>query len=137
MTADGKLKVLIVDDNKHARTLVRSILMAIDANVAEAGTGKDGLASWREFAPDLVIVDFEMPGMTGAEFTQNLRREDARLGRRTAVLLMTAHGDQRRVTQAARAGIDGVIAKPIAPATLFARVEAALQRRAKDLAQKA
>ena len=121
-----KLKVLVVDDNRHVRGLVKQVLVAVDAQVEEAADGMSALAFCRATPPDIVIVDFEMPKMSGAEFTRALREQQRETGARIAVLLMTAHGDARRVTEASAAGVDGVVAKPLSPQRLFERIQAAL-----------
>lgn len=129
MSALSRLTVLVVDDNRHVRALVKEILGAVGPTVDEADSGAAALRLCRDRAFDLVIVDYEMPGMTGAEFTRALRAQGPQ-GARTAVLLMTAHGDQRRVLAASQAGVDGVVSKPLTPQALFTRIEAAMRKRA-------
>lgn len=124
------LKVMVVDDNRHVRKLVATILETLSAEVVECEDPRHALRVYAAFRPDIVIVDFEMPGMSGAEFTQAVRKEEAAWGRRTAILLMTAHSDARRVTQAAQAGVDGLVAKPLSTGLLLQRVESALARAA-------
>lgn len=128
MSGLSRLTVLVVDDNRHIRALVKEILAALGPTVEEADSGAAALRLCRDRAFDLVIVDFEMPGMSGADFTRALRAGRSHAG--TAVLLMTAHGDQRRVMEASRAGVDGVVSKPLTPQILFTRIEAALRKRA-------
>jgi DNA-binding response OmpR family regulator len=124
-----RLTVLVVDDNRHIRALVKEILGALGPLVEEADNGANALRLCQDRAYDLIIVDYEMPGMTGAHFTRAFRAQ-SRHGANTAVLLMTAHGDEQRVLAARRAGVDGVVSKPLAPQVLFTRIEAALRRRA-------
>jgi len=128
MSGLTRLTVLVVDDNRHSRVLVKEILAALGPAVEEADSGPAALRLLRDKAFDLVIVDSEMPGMTGADFTRALRAQASHAD--TAVLLMTAHGDQRRVMAASRAGVDGVVSKPLTPQILFTRIEAALRKRA-------
>ena len=129
MSGLTRLTVLVVDDNRHIRTLVKEIRGALGPTVEEADSGAAALRLCQDQAFDLVIVDYEMPGMTGAEFTRALRAQPTH-GAATAVLLMTAHGDERRVLAASRAGVDGVVSKPLTPQVLFTRIEAALRKRA-------
>lgn len=126
--AAQRLRVLIVDDNKHIRVLVRSMLEALDVDVVECADGESAMTSYREARPDLVILDYEMPGMSGAALTQAIRDAEAGSGRPTAILLMTAHADHRHVTSAAAAGVDGLVAKPLSSQMLLSRAESALRR---------
>jgi len=123
----AQLRVLVVDDNKHIRALVRSMLEALDAQVIECGDGESALLAYREVRPELVILDYEMPGMSGAALTQAIRAAEID-ARPTAILLMTAHADHKRVTSAAAAGVDGLVAKPLSSHMLLSRIETVLRR---------
>lgn len=120
------MRVLVVDDNRHVRALVKQILGAVDVQVDEADSGLAALAYCKTAPPDLVIVDFEMPGMSGATFTHALRGRASGEARPIPVLLMTGHGDMRRIEEATAAGVNSVIAKPLSPQVLFQRIELAL-----------
>src|SRR5438128_2020295 len=68
------LRVLVVDDDQHMRKVVRTILAAIGVKtVYEASDGATGLAAVRKNNPDIVIVDWEMPNMDGAQFVRMVR----------------------------------------------------------------
>jgi DNA-binding response OmpR family regulator len=122
------LKALVIDDSPHIQTLVSEVLKAVGMEVRACGDGETALAMMRTWRPDIVLVDFEMRPMTGAEFTRALRALEKRLGRRTPVLMMTAHGDQAHVLQARDAGVDGLMAKPLSTGVILARVQGVLDR---------
>ena len=124
------LKALVVDDSRHIQTLVSEVLKAVGMDVRTCGDGESALVMMRTFRPDIVLVDFEMRPMTGAEFTRALRRAEKTWGMRTPVLMMTAHGDQAHVLQARDAGVDGMMAKPLSTGTILARVQGVLERTA-------
>jgi two-component system chemotaxis response regulator CheY len=124
------LKALVIDDSRHIQTLVSEVLKAVGMDVRTCGDGESGLLMMRTWKPDIVLVDFEMRPMTGAEFTRMLRRAEKISGGHTPVLMMTAHGDQAHVLQARDAGVDGMVAKPLSTGTILARVQSVLDRMA-------
>jgi two-component system, chemotaxis family, chemotaxis protein CheY len=124
------LKALVIDDSRHIQTLVSEVLKAVGMDVRTCGDGESALLMMRTWKPDIVLVDFEMRPMTGADFTRALRRGEKAWGRRTPVLMMTAHGDQAHVLQARDAGVDGMVAKPLSTGAILARVQGVLDRTA-------
>lgn len=122
-------RVLVVDDSSHARTITRMVLQAIDAEVREAADGEAGLRELRSWTPDLIIVDYEMRPIDGAEFTWRLRAREAEQRRpRTPVLMVTGHNSSSIVAHAVQAGVDGFINKPITTGMLLGRVEKVLEQ---------
>lgn len=102
--------VLVVDDEEGMRSVAVNILQSEDYRVVEASSGAEALRLFRKIHPDLVLMDFEMPGMDGAEVCQRLRElegEDSRR-RHTPVLLATA--GQVRLSE--MPGADGFLMKP-------------------------
>jgi len=121
------LRVLVVDDSAHARTITKMVLQAIDADVRECPDGQAGLQELRSWTPDLIIVDYEMRPINGAEFTWRLRALEAEgRKRRTPVLMVTGHNASSVVSNAVQAGVDGFINKPITTGMLLGRVEKVL-----------
>jgi CheY-like chemotaxis protein len=126
------LRVLVVDDNPHALTIVRMVLQGIGAQVRECADGRTGLDVLRVWPADVVIVDYEMRPISGVQFTRRLRaREGA--ARRTPVLMMTGHADGEHVSEAIASGIDGFVAKPISTGSLLDRLEAVMAAAARKL----
>jgi CheY-like chemotaxis protein len=118
-------RVLVVDDAPETRLLVRTLLTHAGHEVFEAADGAVALSSAAEHQPDLVLLDFSMPAMSGPEFIRALRA-DPRITR-TVVALYTATA----MTPALRDfkemyEIEHVIPKPSEPLELLAAVERAL-----------
>jgi len=113
--------ILLVDDSRVSREVVKVFLIGRDYRILEANDGRQALSLMHEQHPDLVIADMEMPEMNGAELCEAIRA-DPRL-RRTPVLVLsgTATPEQKHRCQAA--GALEVLAKPIQPQALQAAVD--------------
>jgi two-component system cell cycle response regulator DivK len=104
-------KVLIVEDNDKNMKLARDVLQAKGYATLEAVTGEDGVRLAREHSPDLVLMDIQLPGISGIEALQQLRADPATA--RIPILALTASvtpGDRSRITAA---GFDAFLSKPI------------------------
>ncbi len=121
-------KVLVVDDEEDYRLIVRDILGSAGMEVRSARDGQEGLSALREFEPDLVLVDWMMPGLDGEGFCQALRAEEKL--RRIPVLMLTVKQAADEELEALHFGVDDFIVKPFSPEVLLARVRAALRRAA-------
>lgn len=121
------MRVLIIDDSKTMRGIQRSVVEALgNAEVEEAGDGQDGLSKAKAFAPDLILVDSNMPKMDGLTFVRNLRLSD----KRTPVLMVASESEKSRVVEAIKAGVSGYIVKPFTPDLLNQRINELMARRA-------
>ena len=89
-----------------------------------AGSGREGLEKAREVRPDFILLDLNMPDMSGLEFLRRLRRHKRLFD--TPVVLFTAHAAQVDIVRGLQAGADGYIAKPIAASALVAAVRTVL-----------
>jgi two-component system, cell cycle response regulator DivK len=124
MSAMGK-RVLIVDDNEDNRQILIDLLSANGFQVLEALTGADAVDIATREAPDLVLMDIQLPGIDGHEATRRIKAIPALA--RTPVIAVTSYalaGDDRK---AADAGCDGYITKPYSPRALLAQVRAVLE----------
>jgi DNA-binding NarL/FixJ family response regulator len=101
------LRVLVVDDHHLFRTGLRELLAAEGFEVDAAAGGEQALRRVPEFAPDVVLMDIDMPGMSGIEATRRLRETAPA----TAVLMLTVFPDDDLVLQAVRAGASGYLLK--------------------------
>jgi two-component system phosphate regulon response regulator PhoB len=108
-------RVLIVDDDPDIRALVMYRLTASGYDVICADDGETGLAAAREHAPDLVLVDWMMPRLTGVEMCSRLRADPAIA--RIPVVLLTARTDDVAMRGGWEVGIDEYITKPFSPAS--------------------
>lgn len=120
------LKVLIVDDSKMMRTMhMRSLRQAgYEFESLEAGSGEEALQLFQPGALDLVIVDWNMPGMDGVEFVQAARERELEAGtRRTPILMITSQSTEEQMHKAKDAGVDTLLVKPVTADVLAATLD--------------
>ncbi|MCG2584481.1 response regulator [Massilia sp. TS11] len=103
--------ILIVDDNADGRALLAGLLQPLGFVVDEVGDGVAALAALERHVPDLVIMDWRMPGMDGLTVTRRLRARQ--LPRQPKVVVLTASAFEDERTQALAAGADDFLRKPI------------------------
>jgi two-component system cell cycle response regulator DivK len=119
--------ILIVEDNEKNMKLVRDVLQAKGHATVEAVTGEDGVRLAAERKPDLILLDIQLPGISGIEALRQLR-SDPRTATIPAVAV-TASVMQQDRKQITEAGFDGYIGKPINLKEFLDTVRAALERR--------
>ena len=107
---------LIVDDSKVIRKVARHILETIGFDVDEAGDGQEALDRCRTDAPDVVLLDWNMPVMSGIEFLRALGREPG--GPRPKVIFCTTENGVAHIRAAIDAGADEYVMKPFDRETL-------------------
>ncbi|GAB6053163.1 response regulator [Magnetospira thiophila] len=114
-------KVLIVEDNIHFRTLLKTILSFAGVKaIQEAEDGLEALEILQDFPADVAIVDWNMERMDGLEFVRHVRREPSHQPRRRIpVLMVTGNGGTPCYTAARDAGVNDLLQKPISPKTLM------------------
>jgi CheY-like chemotaxis protein len=113
-------RILIVDDNAVNLKLMRVLLTGEGYAVRTAADAEEALVTVREFAPRLIVMDIQLPGMDGLALTRKLKADPATSG--TIILGLTAYamkGDEQRVLEA---GCDGYLSKPIDTRTFPALV---------------
>jgi two-component system, cell cycle response regulator DivK len=119
--------VLIVEDNERNLELVRDILQAKGYGTLEAGTAEEALKIARTRAPDLILMDIQLPGMGGIEGLRALRAEPSIA--RIPVVAITASVMMADREQIMRAGFDSFIEKPITVKSFLEVVEDVLRMR--------
>ena len=114
--SEESLRVVIADDHSVVRQGIRGVLEEINGLdvVGEVGDGVEALAMVIDLSPDVVVLDVNMPAMSGLEVTMALREE----GSPVRVLILSMHDDPEYVLQAVRAGADGYVLKDVSPAEL-------------------
>lgn len=123
------LRVLVVDDDQYMRKVVRTMLNAIGVKtVFEANDGVSGLDAIRQHNPDLVIVDWEMPMIDGAQFVRMVRSPGEFPSPDIPIIMLSGHGDRWRVVEAARIGAHEYLLKPVSTKALHDRIVAILGR---------
>ena len=101
---------LVVDDSRVIRKVARRILEDFGFEIAEASDGMEALAWCRAAMPDAILLDWNMPVMTGIEFLRRLRQEPG--GHSPTVLFCTVENDIERIREAIDCGADEYIMKP-------------------------
>ncbi len=116
------MRVLVVDDNQQARDILTDFLKGLALRVHSASSSEEALhelGSDDERDPyQLVMLDWQMPGMNGLEAAHVIKRGD-RLKHVPKLVMVTAYGRDDIYAQAEEAGIDGYLLKPVTPSTLF------------------
>jgi two-component system, OmpR family, KDP operon response regulator KdpE len=116
-------RVLVVDDEPQIRRVLRSTLTARGYEVHDARTGEDALESIRESRFDLVLLDVNMPGMSGLATCRQIRA-----GSEVAIIMLTVSDSEEDKVAALDAGADDYVTKPFGTPELLARIRAALRR---------
>ena len=118
--------ILIADDDPDIRDLVAFKLEQAGFDVTTVDNGLAALDSAREVAPDLVVLDVMMPGMSGIDVCRELRGDSSTAG--LPIILLTARAQEGDVEVGFGAGADDYVVKPFSPRELVSRVEAVLAR---------
>jgi PleD family two-component response regulator len=122
----GKELVLVVEDSSTIASVVKYFLELEGFQVLVAKDGNLGLESAKRDQPDVIVTDYNMPGMDGMSMVKALRAEATTRG--IAVLMLTSETDVEKEAQALEAGVDDYILKPVEPRRLAARVRSVLAR---------
>ncbi|MBN1836692.1 MAG: response regulator [Spirochaetales bacterium] len=124
-TAGAPGRVLVVDDEPLNRKLIRSFLDLEGIEVIEANDAESGLALARSQSPGLILLDLQLPGMSGLEALAALKRDDAT--REIPVVILSAGSLERDTESLREAGAAGLLLKPFSGKELLERVRAFLR----------
>ncbi len=116
-------RILVVDDEPQIRRIMRVALTGAGYEVDDAKTGEEALNKVREFRPDLVLLDINMPGMGGLAACKAIRADT-----HVAIIMLTVHNTESAKVEALDAGADDFVTKPFSTPELLARIRAALRR---------
>jgi DNA-binding response OmpR family regulator len=119
-------RVLVVDDDADICGLVKFKLSALGYDVLIERDGDAGLAAARSERPDVIVLDWMMPRLTGLEVCAELRADEVL--RSIPVILLTAKAQEADIARAFAAGVTDYLVKPFSPRELASRVEALLAR---------
>jgi len=115
--------ILVVDDEPQIRRVLRSTLSFRGYTISEAASGEEALERIRKLKPDLILLDVNLPGMSGVEACREIRRfTDA------PIIILTVRSAERDKVMALDAGADDYVTKPFGIEELLARVRASLRR---------
>ena len=118
--------ILVIEDDASMAELLRYNLEHEGFEVAYAADGEEGLLQAEEKTPDLVLLDWMLPMVSGIEVCRRLRRQPAT--RNTPIIMLTARGEEADRIRGLDTGADDYITKPFSPAELISRVHAVLRR---------
>jgi two-component system cell cycle response regulator DivK len=121
-------KVLIVDDNRASRELIRAILKTVRCDIIEATHGQEALDLMQKERPDLVLLDVDMPGLDGLTVVKHMR-EDTSLAD-LPVVAVTAFAMEGDREKGMAAGFTAYLTKPVRAAILRKQVQQLLGARA-------
>ncbi len=122
----GKLFILIADDHDDARYMYEGYLRSLGHEVVTASSGREAFVRAQALLPDVVVMDIEMPVLTGDAATRLLKNDP--YTRHIPVIALTAFGSEA-VRKAELAGCDLVREKPLLPIDLFEVIQGVLQHR--------
>ncbi len=115
-------KILVVDDDVALCKLMASVLESAGYKTATAFSGEGALELFRAEHPDLILLDFAMPGMNGFEVVDAVRRLESP-DQRAIIVFITAYSQAYLVSVDFHVGVDGCLTKPIAPADLVSHID--------------
>ena len=114
-------RILVIDDEPQIRRIMRTTLTGAGYEVDDAKTGEEGLTKQREFRPDLVLLDINMPGMGGLAACRAIRADP-----NVAIIMLTVHNTEAAKVEALDAGADDFVTKPFSTPELLARIRATI-----------
>src|SRR5277367_7145924 len=123
------LCVLVVDDNQYMRKTVRNLLVNCGIkDIYEAPDGISALDTIRTVGPDVVILDWEMPLLSGAELVRIVRSPGVFPMPDVPIIMLTGHCERWRVVEAMRLGVNEYLTKPVSAKALYDRLVSITQQ---------
>jgi two-component system phosphate regulon response regulator PhoB len=127
-------KILVVEDEAPIVTLIRYNLENEGFQVVSTGDGEEALTMVKEEAPDLIVLDWMLPGKTGIEVCNALRNDNKT--KNIPIIMLSARGEEDDRIQGLDAGADDYVVKPFSPQELIARIRAVFRRIRPSLVEK-
>lgn len=130
------LALLVADESRHVRQMVREMVLRVGIRrVLEAQDGAEAMSLLADARPDLALIDWDLPGVSGEDVIRATRTISSSPAPRIPILLMLARPRRSVVEQAAGLGVNEVIAKPFSPAVLCSRLDEVVRRPRPFIAQ--
>lgn len=117
------MKILIIDDDPSVTDLLELILTPTQAEIQHAYDGEQGAGMLREFVPDIILLDYMMPGMDGMETTRRIRKVT-----KTPIIILSVLNDPIKLARVLDAGADDYLIKPVSRGVLIAHINNLLRR---------
>src|SRR5258708_38233855 len=119
----GSIRVLIAEDNQYLRKLIRNLLVNVGIKkIDEAVDGLAGFEAIKNLEPDIVILDWELPLLNGAELVRIVRTPGMLARPAVPIIMFGASAERWRIAEARRLGIDAYLTMPISAKTLHDRI---------------
>jgi two-component system, chemotaxis family, chemotaxis protein CheY len=119
----GSIRVLIAEDNQYLRKLIRNLLVNVGIKkIDEVGDGLAGFEAIKNLEPDIVIVDWELPLLSGSELVRIVRTPGMLARRSVPIIMFGASAERWRIAEAKRLGVDAYLTMPISAKTLRDRI---------------
>ena len=122
----SKATILVIEDEAEIREMLRFSLERADYHVEEAETAEIALEKLQGRLPDLLLVDWMLPGISGVELIRRLRKDE--LTASLPAIMLTARGEESDKLKGFDSGVDDFLSKPFSPKELLARIKALLRR---------
>ena len=123
-----QLKILIVDDNMHMRSMIRSILYALGVRDVETATdGESAFHQLHYFAADIILCDWNMEPMNGLDFVKLVRTDTDTPNPYVPIIMLTGYSELERVIEARDCGVHEFLAKPVSADKLYNRIKAVIE----------
>src|SRR6476660_4366067 len=129
MSEDSSAEILVVDDDAMSRRVLSKLLMAAGYRCRVSKDGSEALETVHGKPPSLLLLDFDMPGLNGAEVLRRLRSDQDHAIAQVPTIMLTAHGSEESEVSCLQAGADDFVTKPVNAAVLRARIETQLRLR--------
>jgi two-component system phosphate regulon response regulator PhoB len=123
-------RILIVDDEPAIRDMVAFALRKGDYEPAHAGDAREAQAAIADRVPDLILLDWMLPGTSGLELARRWRKDA--LTREVPIIMLTARGEENDRVGGLEAGVDDYVVKPFSARELLARIRAVMRRARED-----
>lgn len=119
----AKLKVLVVDDNQHMTSIVKTILRGFDVkDLFDAQNAKDAFDLLRSQSVDIILLDYAIEPMDGCHLTRLIRTAEDSTHHFTPIIMLTAYAERSKVEAARDAGVTEFCAKPVTATELYRKV---------------
>src|SRR5881409_2728072 len=131
MSNTSRAQILVVDDDAVSRKILARLLASAGYQCHECEDGAQALQTIHAKLPSLLLLDFDMPGLDGAEVLKRLRSDHDPAVAQIPTIMLTGHGTEESEVRCLQAGADDFVTKPINAAVLRARIETQLRLRSK------
>lgn len=125
----SRLNILVVEDEDAIRGMLSMVLEQAGFKAVAAADAEDAQKVLNDLSPDLILLDWMLPGISGVEWARRLKKEP--IYRDLPIILLTARGEEEDKVRGLEIGADDYITKPFSPKELVARIRAVLRRSGK------